>query len=48
MHFAVDGRHRDFFRKQRWIEFEGLLSLPQLDLMLKEIDAVLAARLKLP
>ncbi len=46
MNFAVDGKHRDFFRTQRWIEFEGLLSSAQRELMLKEIDAVLAARLK--
>jgi hypothetical protein len=47
MYFAVDGTHRDFFRKHRWIEFEGLLSSPRLATLEKEIEAVLSQRLKM-
>lgn len=48
MNFAVDGKHRDFYRKQRWIEFEDLLSSNQLDLLNQEINKILSARLNTP
>lgn len=48
MNFAVDGRHRDFFRKSRWIEFDELLSPQQLEIINREIKPVLASRLKTP
>lgn len=48
MNFAVIGKHRDFFRKQGWIEFEELLSAAQLERLNIEIESVLARRLHLP
>ncbi len=46
MKFATAKEHRDFFQKQGWIEFEGLLSKDQLVLANQAIDQVLAERLK--
>jgi len=46
MNFAIIKEHRDFFRKHRWIEFEGLLTKDQKENLLKESTAVLSKRLK--
>jgi hypothetical protein len=45
MKFATAKEHRDFFQKQGWIEFEGLLSDSQLISVNQAIDQVLAERL---
>lgn len=47
MKFATNKEHRDFFQKQGWIEFEGLLSDEQLKLANQAIDQVLAERLEI-
>lgn len=46
MKFALAKEHRDFFTKHGWIEFDGVLPLSLIDEMNKEIDRVLAERLK--
>lgn len=48
MKFATAKEHRDFFQKQGWIEFEGILSNDQLTLANQAIDQVLAERLNTP
>ena len=48
MNFAVDGSHRDFYRKHQWIEFEGLLSPARLLAIEKEIHEVLCKRIGIP
>jgi hypothetical protein len=48
MKFATAKEHRNFFQKQGWIEFEGLLSSDQLALANQAIDQVLAERLNIP
>ena len=45
MKFTTAKEHRDFFLKNGWIEFEGLLSLKQTSEVNQAIDAVLAKRL---
>ncbi|MBY0530078.1 MAG: hypothetical protein K2P51_07835 [Rhabdochlamydiaceae bacterium] len=45
MRHAVTLEHRDFFFKNRYIEFDGLLSLEQATLLQKEIDETLSQRL---
>lgn len=47
MKFAVASEHRDFFRKNHAIEFEGLLSSDQILKIKSEVDAALAVRLKI-
>lgn len=47
MKFAIAKEHRDFFRKQGWIEFEDFLSADQLVQANQAIDQVLAERLQL-
>lgn len=44
--FAVDGKHRDFYRKNRWIELEGLLSANQVAAIGKEIENITQERQK--
>lgn len=46
MHFSVIGEHRDFFRKQHWIECEGLLTQKQLSTFQKGVETVIHERLK--
>jgi len=46
MKFATSKAHRDFFLKQGWIEFEGLMAEDQLALFNQAVDQVLAERLK--
>jgi hypothetical protein len=45
MKFATTKEHRDFFQKQGWIEFEGLVPNDQLDAVNQAIDQTLAERL---
>lgn len=45
MKFSTAKEHRDFFQKQGWIEFEGLISNDQLNLANEAIDQVLSERL---
>jgi hypothetical protein len=46
MKFALASEHRDFFAKNSFVEFEGLLSLEEVENLKTHIDAVLAKRLK--
>lgn len=48
MKIAVAKEHRDFFRKNGWIEFENLLSDQQLNALNQAIDESLAERLSVP
>lgn len=48
MRFALTADHREFFNKNRYIEFENMLSLSQVALLKKNADEALAARLRLP
>lgn len=45
---AVAKEHRDFFRKNGWIEFENLVSDQELEELNQAIDVSLAARLFVP
>ena len=45
MKFAIDSNHREFFQKNKAIEFEGLLSEEHLLEMRKHIESVLCARM---
>ena len=47
MKFSTAKEHRDFFQKNGWIEFEGLLSNEQLRAANQSIDQVLAERLNI-
>lgn len=47
MKYAIASEHRDFFRKQGSIEFEGLLTAEQLHALNTEITSVLSQRLKI-
>lgn len=44
MNFAVDKKHRDVFRKQQWIELEGLLTPAQAGALLKESFSIITDR----
>lgn len=46
MKFAISSEHRDFFQKQRTIEFEGLLSPAQLAQFVPSFEEALAERLE--
>jgi hypothetical protein len=46
MKFALQGEHRDFFAKNGYIEFEGLLSEKDVVTLKEAIDQVLCKRLK--
>jgi hypothetical protein len=48
MRFALTPEQRDFFRKNQFIEFEGLLSKPQAASIDKQAEEILARRLKIP
>lgn len=37
MNFSVDGKHRDFYRKEGWIELEEMLTLTQREALLKDV-----------
>ena len=45
MKFSTSKEHRDFFQKQGWIEFEGLISDDQLNSLNQAIEQVLTQRL---
>lgn len=46
MKFALASEHRDFFRKNKLIEFDDVLDEEQLQALQASIDAIMAARLK--
>jgi hypothetical protein len=46
MNFALDRKHRDFYRKERWIELEGLLSEAQAHTLLNDIHIATSERTK--
>lgn len=46
MKFALQGEHRDFFGKNGYIEFEGILSAHDVNNLKEAIDYVLTDRLK--
>jgi hypothetical protein len=46
MNFSVLGEHRDFFRKQHWIQCEQVLSAVQLEKLLAGLEAAFSVRLK--
>lgn len=48
MKFAVASEHRDYFQKNQYIEFEGLLNADQVSLLRQGVDAALAKHLHLP
>lgn len=48
MKFAIVGEHREFFRQNKAIEFEQLLSSQQVEELLHGIEEALAQRLKTP
>lgn len=48
MKFAVASEHRDYFQKNKYIEFEGLLNAEQLMLLKEGIDAAIGKHLHLP
>lgn len=48
MNFAVIGQHRDFFRKQQWIECEGMLSPAELGKVNAGVANALAHKLNMP
>jgi hypothetical protein len=48
MRFAFTPDQREFFRKHRYIEFQGLLSSSQAELLDKKAEDLLARRLNLP
>lgn len=45
---AVAKEHRDFFRKNGWIEFENLLSNQEIEELNRAIDGSLSVRLSVP
>jgi hypothetical protein len=47
MRFAITADHRDFFTKNQYIEFEGILPLDQVALLKKNAEQTLAGRLKI-
>jgi hypothetical protein len=47
MRFAITADHRDFFTKNRYIEFEGILPLDQAALLKKHIEETIAKRLRI-
>lgn len=44
MHFKILGDHRNFFSKERHIEFEDVFTADQIDELSKHVDQVLAQR----
>lgn len=48
MKFAVASEHREFFQKERVIEFDALLNEKQLPQLLSALDEALAERLSIP
>lgn len=46
MHFAVDRKHRDFFRKHHWLECEEVFSPEETKRIAEGVDAACAQRLK--
>jgi len=47
MKIAVAKEHRDFFKKNGWIEFDNIFSLTRLDQLNAAVDFTLADRLKI-
>lgn len=45
---AIAKEHRDFYKKNGWIEFENILTVDQLNLLNQSIDKVLSERMKVP
>lgn len=46
MHFSVNKEHRDFYKKNHWIEAEELLKPSHLEALQRDVHAVLANRLR--
>ncbi len=48
MRFAITADHQDFFTKNHYIEFEGILPLDQVSLLKKNAEVTIAKRLRIP
>jgi hypothetical protein len=48
MRFAITADHRDFFTKNHYIEFEGILSVDQIASLKKNVEEIIVKRLRIP